>query len=880
MAVVPLHGPGAQLAYLFRGREDVYAEHSATRDDPEPHWHPVRQPLTLADLEAHVRGDRVLGVYLVHPDDTVNFGAADLDDEVNPDSTRELVYRLRDKLVELGVPRESTLLNFSGGKGHHLHLFASPAIAAGIMRRAIDIASVLAGLPEHEIFPKQDRVSDLGNLIKLPLAAHPKTGRRAEVVDVPDPDAWGWGVRPCDPAILHHLVRRYATVQRRATVDRGTEPPKVTYTTGQRHDRVVEIAGKANSEGWSLEAAERAALDENAEHFDPPLAEDEVRKHVSGIYERYAEQHRQGTAGRNGAPREGGGKKQSRASQLVDLVQSSAVELWHDDQGEPWATVEVQGHREHWAIHSRGFKRWSGRLLYEHEGATANAQALQDALNVLGGIAIYEGLQHVTHLRVAGHGDVVYLDLADEAWRAVGIDSMGWWLVDSPPVIFRRARGMLPLPIPELGGELEDLREYVNVEDDGWKLAVGWLLNALRPTGPYPVLQLRGEQGSAKTTTARMLRELVDPNLTALRAEPREVRDLMVAARNGWMVAFDNLSSIPAWLSDGLCRLSTGGGFATRELYSDLDETIIDATRPVLLTGIEGVAVRDDLVDRTITTDCPSLAGRHRREAELWSNFAASKASVLGSVLTALTGVLAVEPDTKLERYPRMADFALRSVAAEAALGWEPGSFLDTYSGVREAGRAASLEDSLIAPLVASLAARGGWQGTARPLLKVLEGMVDERVRKERRWPNAPNALSGQLRRLVPVLREEGWASVEFTQESVRGSRKIIKITKAEEIAERPTSSTSSTQLSLGHVDPGGSASDDGDGHVDPGAAAQVQNVGDVGHVDKSPVPSASPSTPATVCRRTLRSGTWFCARHLRMLDAEYRCPTSGEVAR
>src|SRR5262249_30177683 len=134
-----------------------------------------------------------------------------------------------------------------------------------------------------------------------------------------------------------------------------------------------------------------------------------------------------------------------------------------------------------------------------------------------------------------------------------------------------------------------------------WRLVVSWLLAALRPVGPYPVLVVYGEQGSAKSSLVRVLRALVDPNTAALRRPPREERDLVIAATNGWLIALDNLSHLPDWLSDGLCCLATGSGFATRELYTDADEAIFAARRPVVLNGIEEVATRGDLLDRAIT---------------------------------------------------------------------------------------------------------------------------------------------------------------------------------------------------------------------------------------------------------------------------------------
>src|ERR1019366_2341618 len=119
-----------------------------------------------------------------------------------------------------------------------------------------------------------------------------------------------------------------------------------------------------------------------------------------------------------------------------------------------------------------------------------------------------------------------------------------------------------------------------------WVLFVSWLVAAFRPKGPYPVLALFGEQGSAKSTTARVLRALVDPFHAPIRELPQTTRDLMISASRSHMLAFDNISHLDSRLSDALCRLATGGGMAIRTLYKDDEETIFDAQRPVLLNGI------------------------------------------------------------------------------------------------------------------------------------------------------------------------------------------------------------------------------------------------------------------------------------------------------
>ena len=160
---------------------------------------------------------------------------------------------------------------------------------------------------------------------------------------------------------------------------------------------------------------------------------------------------------------------------------------------------------------------------------------------------------------------------------------------------------MLALPLPARGGSIEDLRRFVNLPDpDDFVLVVAWLLGALRADGPFPLLAISGEQGSAKTVLSKMLRAMVDPSAAPVRALPREDRELFIAANNGHVLAFDNLTRLSPWLSDTLCRLASGAAFAARQLYTDQDEVLFAAARPVVINGIEDVITRPDLGDRAI----------------------------------------------------------------------------------------------------------------------------------------------------------------------------------------------------------------------------------------------------------------------------------------
>ena len=247
----------------------------------------------------------------------------------------------------------------------------------------------------------------------------------------------------------------------------------------------------------------------------------------------------------------------------------------------------------------------------------------------------------------------------------------------------RHPAGSLPprvgdaaLAIAAPGGSVATLRSFLNVKSDtDFVLAVAWALACLRNRGPYPVIVLSGEQGSAKSTFSAMLRALLDPNTAPLRALPREVRDLFIAASNGHVLAFDNVSGLLAWISDTLCRLATGGGFAVRQLYTDQDEVLFDAARPVILNGIEDIVTRPNLADRAVfLTLEPIPEERRRPEAELWAAFEAERPRILGVLLDAVVEGLKRLPETHLPKLPRMAGFALWATACETAL-WAAGAF-------------------------------------------------------------------------------------------------------------------------------------------------------------------------------------------------------------
>jgi hypothetical protein len=472
---------------------------------------------------------------------------------------------------------------------------------------------------------------------------------------------------------------------------------------------------------------------------------------------------------------ERGGRGPTQADLLIELAQSA--ELFHAPDGTGFADLAINGHRETWPIRAKGFRRWLARRFFEATGGAPSSEALQSALNVIEARAHFDAPERPVHVRVGELDGRLYLDLGDETWRAVEIDAAGWRVIDNPPVRFRRAAGMQALPAPVAGGSVEALRSFLNVRSDAdFVLVVAWALACLRNRGPYPVIVVSGEQGSAKSTFSAILRALLDPNTAPLRALPREDRDLFIAASNGHVLAFDNVSGLPAWISDTLCRLATGGGFAVRQLYSDQDEVLFDAARPVILNGIEDIVTRPDLADRALfLTLEPIPEERRRPEQDLWAAFEAERPRILGALLDAVAKGLAMLPQTRLDKLPRMADFALWVTACEMAL-WPAGTFWSAYCGNRDEAVEGVIDaDPIAAEVRALMAARTEWTGTASELLGALAEMAGERLAKSKTWPDSPRALAGRLRRAATFLRKVG-IEIGFQREG-RARTRIIRIT-------------------------------------------------------------------------------------------------------
>ena len=481
-------------------------------------------------------------------------------------------------------------------------------------------------------------------------------------------------------------------------------------------------------------------------------------------------------------------EKETQSQILIRLAGS--VKLFHTEEQVPYATFRVKNHYETWPLRGEGFKLWLTKRFYEEYGKAAGSQGLNDALNVLTAKAIFEGRQQPVFTRIAEQDNAIYIDLCNKNWEAIKVDANGWQIVSTPPVRFKRSKLQKELPMPIKGGDINELKKFINYKDEAdWMLIIAWILASLRPGIPYPILTIQGEQGSAKSTTTKVLRGVVDPSVMPLRGLPKEERDLSIAAKNTWVLAFDNLSGLSNTMSDAFCKLSTGGGLATRKLYSDDDEAVFNIMRPVILNGIDDIARRQDLLDRSLVLFLPSIQEEKRTdEKSFWESFQHALPRILGGLLDILSGAIKELPDTKLIDKPRMADFAQWVTAAEKALGWNTGEFMTIYNKNRNEAIDQGLESDPVAIAIqAFMKERVSWEGTTTEALAELSRYTgDEKTRYSKAWPST-RKLKERLRRIAPALRTKG---IEYNDLGRTNKGTTLRLDKLRETSSLSTLST------------------------------------------------------------------------------------------
>jgi hypothetical protein len=439
-------------------------------------------------------------------------------------------------------------------------------------------------------------------------------------------------------------------------------------------------------------------------------------------------------------------------------VNAFVNETWLSPDGAAYATVEVtNGIPLHLPLDSFKLKALLTQRVFAETGMVSPA-LIDKALMLLHADAYLSSVIYEPHVRIASEDGIVYLDLANEVRQIVEITADGWSVktAGEVPVRFIVSPLMRELPLPAKGYErsLDKLRNIFSLDDESYGLLLGFLLGCFNPAKVYPILGVQGEQGSGKTTLCKCIRALVDPATAPVQSAPSSEQDLMIAASRSFLLCMDNLSGLSPSLSDAFCRLSTGGGFRTRKLYTGRDEEVFSVTRPVVLNGIDDLGTRNDLLDRMIVLHLsPIDTGQRKTTAEIEGEFATALPEILGGLCSAVSTALKDRANTALEEKPRMADFAEWVVSAESALPIPAGSFLDAYKANIVAAAEANVETDPVSLAICDfMREQKSWTGSMTELRSKLAATAGH---TEIGRMN-PNKLTADLRRATPALNRVG----------------------------------------------------------------------------------------------------------------------------
>lgn len=435
------------------------------------------------------------------------------------------------------------------------------------------------------------------------------------------------------------------------------------------------------------------------------------------------------------------------------------------------------------------------KLYRRNYGKPPSANALGTAVLTLAGEA-HDLPRETIAIRVGRSGSAVVVDLGTTDGAAVVIQNGEWRVEARSPIVFRRTALTMPLPLPDPAGNIRSLRALLNVTDETWPLLLGWMVAALIPDIGHPILMFGGQHGSGKTCAAKFVCGVFDPSSAPVRSQPTDPETWAITLAASYAAVIDNVSNIPGWWSDALCKAVTGDGLLRRALYTNASVAVLSFRRLVALTSIDAGSLRGDLGDRLVLVDLGEISkDRRLGEQALENAFRQAHPALFGGLLTLAARVMERLPTTNPSRLPRMADFARVLAAMDASIGT---SSFDLFTG-QEARIA---QDVLDADIVGEsikrfMVGRTEWTGTMRELQSELR--TDE---TRRDWPKTPRALGGKVRRLAPSLRVIG---IEVTLPVERDKTRVFVFRTTAQTAQQPKTAPAAAGSGHQHRAVGGS---------------------------------------------------------------------------
>lgn len=588
-----------------------------------------------------------------------------------------------------------------------------------------------------------------GKMTVMPPSIHPETGKPYEVYGEPLPE-----VNFADlPEITEHQIKL------------------MKVALGSDHAITLVMGGGTHDAGVALVAAlvRAGATDEEITDIFVGLLPEGYKgnslKELPG-WIASAREKGFGDAGDEEAP--------TLTQALVSLALNAGIELFNDGDGTAFATLPRTGTAVAYRVRSDAFKQWLRHQAYVVLEKAVSSAPLLEAVATIETKALFDGREYPVSARVAGDDEGVIIDIGAADGRVVKIDKEGWSVEAGSRLKFVRGAGFEVLPVPEKGGSLTKLKDFLGLDDRNFRLLIAFLISALKPHGPYLILLVEGEQGSGKSVFCEMVKRIIDPNKAMRLRLPDKPQDLMIQAKEYRLLSFDNASGMKTEMSDALCTLSTGGGIAVRKLYSDGELHVMSYARPFIINGISGYASRPDLMERAIPIRLlPMPDGGRKTEAELLAEFDGLLAGILGILYGAVAKALASSDTVEPPRHLRMADAAKWIRAAEPALELEGESLVDAIAMAQDDFVVEKVNEDSLVTMLRLVCRSGQFDGYVIDLFAALKERRD--AVPEHALPKTPSHLSNQLKRMRPAMAKAG-VYVEFVGKERRGMKVKVSL--------------------------------------------------------------------------------------------------------
>lgn len=471
------------------------------------------------------------------------------------------------------------------------------------------------------------------------------------------------------------------------------------------------------------------------------------------------------------------GKNEDKKGQidiLIDIVED--IETYRTSMDETYVTIQIRENNVN--VKSERFKKWIVSQFYNIESKIPTNDNIAKIILLLESRAMNEVNEVLVERRCATVVNCIYYDLKDDSCNVVKVSRDGWEIIKDPPVIFARTKTMYRQVTPERNGNLDILDKWFRYKDENHLILQKVILVAsLIPNIARPIQVLHGEKGSSKTSTMKLVRDIIDPAIVPVVSIPKTIDDLAVYISKNYVPCFDNIDTISNQVSDLLCIAVTGGGHTKRKLYTDDEEQVMFFQRFIVLNGINVVATRPDLLDRCILLELERIPPNERKEEKvLREEFDKDKPIILGAIFETLSKAMSIYDQVELNNLGRMADFTRWGYAIAEVLGIGGDKFLEAYLNNQNNANIEALESHPVGfAMYKFMEDKTVWSGSPTKLLSELEIVAGfEKIdTTNSNWAKTPNVLSRRLNEIKSNLLDVG---IEF--ERSKGKNREIKITR------------------------------------------------------------------------------------------------------